>query len=55
MNEPDTDQCVSVLVNASVVPALAEDAQDLMAFEQTAKEPALPFEEVLATMRQRGN
>ena len=38
----------------SVRRTLAEDAEDLAAFEQRAKEPVLSFEEVLKDMKRRG-
>ena len=50
----NTDQSVSELVNASVRRALAEDAEDLDAFQHRATEPALSFEEVLKDMKRRG-
>ncbi len=50
----ETDQSVSELVNASVRRALAEDADDLAAFESRATEPVLSFEKVLKDMKRRG-
>ncbi len=50
----ETDQSVSELVNEAVKLSLAEDAEDLAAFEARASEPNLPFEEVLKDLRQRG-
>ncbi|RJR40617.1 MAG: CopG family transcriptional regulator [Deltaproteobacteria bacterium] len=50
----ETDQSISELVNAAVKLSLAEDAEDLAAFEERAHEPDLPFEEVLKDLRQRG-
>jgi hypothetical protein len=43
----ETDQSVSELVNAAVRQSLAEDAEDLAAFEERAREPNLAFEAVL--------
>ncbi len=45
---------MSELVNEAVKLSLAEDAEDLAAFEAWASEPNLPFEEVLKDLRQRG-
>jgi predicted transcriptional regulator len=50
----ETEQSVSELVNEAVKLSLAEDAEDLAAFEARASEPNLPFEEVLKDLRQRG-
>lgn len=50
----ETDQSVSELVNEAVMVSLAEDAEDLAAFEARASEPNLPFEEVVKDLRQRG-
>ncbi len=50
----ETDQSVSDLVNAAVRESLAEDADDLEAFEARAKEPSLSFEDVLKDLRCRG-
>ncbi|MBI4540403.1 MAG: CopG family transcriptional regulator [Gemmatimonadetes bacterium] len=50
----ETDQSVSALVNAAVLQSLAEDAEDLAAFEARAKEPPLAFEAVLKDLRRRG-
>jgi hypothetical protein len=49
-----TDQSVSELVNNAVKLSLAEDVEDLAAFEARTHEPTLPFEEVLKDLRQRG-
>ena len=50
----ETDQSVSDLVNRAVKLTLAEDVEDLAAFEARANEPNLPFEDVLKDLRQRG-
>ena len=50
----ETDQSVSGLVNEAVKLSLAEDAEDLAAFEERFHEANLPFEEVLKDLRQRG-
>jgi plasmid stability protein len=49
-----TDRSLSELVNAAVRQTLTEDANDLAAFADRAKEPAVSFEEVLKDMRRRG-
>lgn len=50
----ETDRSVSDLVNEAVKLHLAEDADDLAAFEERAHEPNLPFEDVLKDLKQRG-
>jgi hypothetical protein len=50
----DTDRSVSELVNEAVKLRLADDAEDLAAFEERAGEPNLDFETVLKDLKQRG-
>ncbi len=49
-----TERSLSDLVNDAVRRSLAEDAEDLAAFEARAKEPDLAFEDVLRDLRRRG-
>jgi len=50
----ETEYSVSDLVNSAVKHALLEDAVDLEAFEKRAKEPLLPFEDVVKTLKRDG-
>ena len=50
----ETDRSVSDLVNDSLRRSLAEDAEDLAAFDKRAREPNLSFEAVLKDLRKRG-
>lgn len=50
----ETDRSVSELVNDAVREALAEDAEDLAAFEERSGEPELRFEDVLKDLKKRG-
>ena len=50
----ETDRSLSDLVNAAVKLTLAEDAEDLAAFEERASEPNLPFESVVRDLKRRG-
>ena len=50
----ETDQSVSYLVNEAVKLRLAEDAEDLVAFDERACEPNLPFLNVLKDLKRRG-
>jgi len=50
----ETDQSLSELVNEAVKLSLAEDAEDLAAFEERAREPNLVFEDVVKDLKRRG-
>jgi len=50
----ETDRSLSQLVNEAVKLSLAEDAEDLAAFEERASEPNLPFEKVVKELKKRG-
>jgi pyruvate/2-oxoglutarate dehydrogenase complex dihydrolipoamide acyltransferase (E2) component len=50
----ETDQTISKVINDAVRLSLAEDAEDLAAFEERAKEPNLSFESVVKELRKRG-
>ncbi|MBA3315983.1 MAG: CopG family transcriptional regulator [Planctomycetota bacterium] len=50
----ETDQSISELVNAAVRSTLAEDAEDLAAFRERAKEPTLSFESLVRDLKRRG-
>ena len=50
----ETDRSLSDLVNEAVKMSLAEDAEDLAAFDERTKEPDLPFETVVKEMRRSG-
>ena len=48
------DKSLSELINQAIRWSLAEDAEDLAAFEQRRNEPNLDFEKVLKDLRARG-
>jgi len=50
----ETDRSISDLIGDAVKLALAEDAEDLLAFEERASEPDLPFESVVKALRADG-
>jgi len=54
MKAAESDCSISELVNQAVREALAEDAEDLAAFEDRARERTTSFEEVVKRLRQRG-
>ena len=49
-----TDRSISDLVNEAVKLSLAEDAEDLAAFEHRVSEPDLVFEDVVKELRRSG-
>lgn len=49
-----SSRSISEIVNDAVRRALAEDAEDLAAFEKRAKEPRLDFEDLVGSLRKRG-
>ena len=50
----ETSRSMSEVVNDAVRAALAEDAEDLAAFEERAKEPVLSFENALKELKRHG-
>ena len=49
-----TDRTISEIVSDAVRRDLAEDADDLAAFEDRADDPVYAFEEVVRMLRERG-
>jgi hypothetical protein len=54
LKSAETEASISELVNAAVRHSLAEDADDLAAFRDRAKEPRLSFESVVRDLKKRG-
>ena len=50
----ETSRSVSDLVNQAVREALAEDAEDLAAFEQRADDPLVSYDEMLRRLKKDG-
>jgi hypothetical protein len=50
----ETSKSVSELVNEAVREALAEDAEDLAAFEERAKEPLIGYEDMVKRLKKDG-
>lgn len=48
------DQSISEMVNAAVKASLAEDAEDLAAFENRKREKSVSFESFVQGMKRRG-
>ncbi len=50
----ETSRSVSDLVNAAVREALAEDAEDLAAFEERKAEPLISYDEMVKKLKKDG-
>ncbi len=50
----ETSTSVSELVNKAVREALAEDAEDLAAFETRGREPLISYDEIVKRLRKDG-
>ena len=50
----ETNRSISDMVNEAVQLSLAEDAEDLEAISNRAREPDLPFEDVVKDLKRRG-
>ena len=50
----ETSTSVSELINNAVREALAEDAEDLVAFEERGGEPLIGFEELVKRLKKDG-
>ncbi len=50
----ETDHSMSDLVNEAVAISLAEDAEDLAAFKERAREPLVSFEDALKDLKRHG-
>ena len=50
----ETSRSISDLVNQAVREALAEDAEDLAAFEQRANEPLIGYDEMVKRLKRDG-
>ena len=50
----ETSRSMSTLVNEAVRELLAEDAEDLAAFDERACEPLVTFEDMLKDLKKRG-
>ena len=50
----DTERPISDLVNEAVKLALAEDVEDLSAFQDRVREPDVAFEDAVRDLKKRG-
>ena len=49
-----SDRSISEMVNDAVRTSLAEDAEDLAAFDERAEEPTIDFEDFVKKMKRSG-
>ncbi len=50
----ETSQSLSKLVNDAIKESLAEDAEDIAAFRERAKEPLISYEEMIKRLKKDG-
>jgi hypothetical protein len=50
----ETMQSISKLVNNAIKESLAEDAEDIAAFEERAKEPLISYEAMIKRLKKNG-
>jgi hypothetical protein len=50
----ETSRSISDLVNSAVREALAEDAEDLAAFDERADEPLISYDELIKRLKKDG-
>ena len=50
----ETMQSISKLVNDAIKKSLAEDAEDIAAFEERAKEPLISYEAMIKRLKKDG-
>ena len=50
----ETSKSISDIVNTAVKEALAEDAEDISAFEERANEPLISFSEMIKRLKKDG-
>jgi hypothetical protein len=55
LKSADTTRSISDLVNDALRSALAEDAEDLEAFESRANDPLLSYEEMVKRLKADGH
>jgi len=54
MKALETSRSISDIVNSALKEALAEDAEDLAAFKNRAKEPLLSYDEMVKRLKKDG-
>ncbi len=54
LKSAETSQSISELVNNAIKEALAEDAEDIAAFEERAREPLISYDEMVKRLKRDG-
>jgi len=54
MKALETSRSMSALINDAIREALAEDAEDLAAFEERANEPLISYDEMIKRLKKDG-
>jgi hypothetical protein len=54
LKSAETSRSISELVNNAVKEALAEDAEDIAAFEERAREPLISYDEMIKRLKRDG-
>ncbi len=54
LKSAETSRSISELVNNAIKEALAEDAEDIAAFEERAREPLISYEEMVKRLKRDG-
>ena len=50
----ETSRSISEIVNNAIKEALAEDAEDIAAFEERAREPLISYDEMVKRLKRDG-
>ncbi len=54
LKSAETSRSISELVNDAIKEALAEDAEDIGAFEERAREPLISYDEMVKRLKRDG-
>jgi len=54
LKSAETSRSISELVNNAIKEALAEDAEDISAFEERAREPLISYDEMIKRLKRNG-
>lgn len=54
LKSAETSRSISELVNNAIKEALAEDAEDIAAFEERAREPLISYDEMVKRLKRDG-
>jgi hypothetical protein len=54
LKSAETPRSISKLVNNAIKEALAEDAEDIAAFEERAREPLISYDEMVKRLKRDG-